>query len=409
MAQQTTPGLPHVAHPAANPAPTLPLMHAVFVLAGLGTMLLGPILPILAANWHLRDSQSGLLLLAQFCGATVGGATVSSRLGRDLFAGLASAAAGFFVFALAPAFPLACAGLVVGGFGVGRTIASVNILAGQRATRQRGSALSRLNFSWSLGALLSPLLAAWLVPHFALHTLLAAFAALFLSASAVLALQMRQGPAETAGEASGSRENMPASAESMPRIFIYFLLMLFLYGGLETCLSGWLTTYALRFGRTSLVLSEYTMVLLLAGLTAGRALAARLLLKVQDTTLLRIALMLTAMLTVGLVLAQRSSLIATLAVLLGVCVAPVFPASFSIYMSFRPPARQAGLVLAASGIGAAALPWAMGVISTRSGSLRVALALPVSAALAMLVQSRFGPGSRPHASQPAPSRGINER
>lgn len=379
-------------------------MHATFVLAGLGTMLLGPILPILAAHWHLRDSQSGLLLLAQFFGATLGGATVSSRLCRDLLAGLAAAALGFFVFALAPGFPVACGGLVVGGFGVGRTIATVNILAGRRATYLRGSALARLNFSWSFGALLSPLLAAWLTPHFALPTLLGALAALFLILSAALALQMRRGSDDTAADSSGSLETAPRLREGVPRVFVYFLLMLFLYGGLETCLSGWLTTYALRFGRTSLVLSEYTMVLLLSGLTGGRALAARLLLRVEDTTLLRIALALTALLTAALALAQRTPLIASLAVLLGVCLAPVFPASFSIYMSFRPPARQAGLALAASGIGAAALPWGMGVISTHSGSLRIALALPVAAALAMLAQSRFGPSSRPHRTLSTPGR-----
>lgn len=404
MAQPTASSFPNAARPAANLSPTLPLMHAAFVLAGLGTMLIGPILPILAARWHLRDSQSGLLLLAQFCGATLGGATVSSRLSRDLLIGLAAAAAGFFVFAFAPGFLLACTGLIVGGFGVGRTIATINILAGLRARQQRGSALSRLNFSWSFGALLSPLLAAWLTPHFALRTLLAAFAVLFLGVFSTLLLQRRRQSEAAEGAPGASAEYAASATAGMQRVFAYFLLMLFLYGGLETCLSGWLTTYALRFGQTSLVLSEYTMVLLLAGLTAGRALAARLLLKMEDTTLLRIALALTALLAVGLALAQRSSVMAACAVLLGVCLAPVFPASFSIYMSFRPPARQAGLVLAASGIGAASLPWGMGVISTHAGSLRVALALPVAVALAMLAQSSFGPARSPHANPEAPSR-----
>jgi fucose permease len=48
-------------------------------------------------------------------------------------------------------------------------------------------------------------------------------------------------------------------------------------------------------------------------------------------------------------------------------------------------------VLAVSGLGAAALPWMMGVVSTRAGSLQVALALPFAAAAALLAMSWFAP------------------
>jgi len=50
-------------------APSLGLMHYGLVLAGLGTALPGPILPLLAHLWTMQDSQSGLLMMAKFCGA----------------------------------------------------------------------------------------------------------------------------------------------------------------------------------------------------------------------------------------------------------------------------------------------------------------------------------------------------
>lgn len=361
-------------------APTLPLMHAVFVLAGLGTMLLGPILPLLAARWHLKDSQLGLLLMAQFIGATLGGFTVSSRLSRDLSHGLIAAGLGFTVFAIAPAFLLALPGLLAGGFGIGRIIATVNIIAGSRYTAHRGSALSQLNFTWSFGALLSPLLAAWLVAV-PLNLRLIGFAILFLCCAAWLFRQP--------DEAEDLSSTPATEAALAPRLFLYFAALLFLYGGLETCLSGWLTTYALRYGQTSLVLSEYTMVLLLCGLTAGRALASWLLLRMREATLQRIALACSAALAAALATAHRASVIATLAVLLGIALAPIFPATFALLMAHRPPARTAGIVLAASGIGAAALPSLIGVLSTRTGSLQTALAVPVAAAIAMLLLSVF--------------------
>jgi MFS transporter, FHS family, glucose/mannose:H+ symporter len=370
-------------------APTLPLMHATFILAGFGTMLLGPILPLLSQRWHLTDSQAGLMVLAQFCGATLGGSTVSSKLQRDMLLGLAAAAVGFLGFAFAPGLNLACAALLVGGFGVGRIIATVNIIAGARYTQNRGSALSRLNFTWSFGALLSPLLAAWLI-RLSLQTRLATFAALFLMCAVTLGMQIRRAPdSHIANATAEPTRPLP------PKFFLYFAALLFIYGGLETCLSAWLTTYALRYGTTSLVLSEYTMVLLLCGLTAGRALAAWLLLTVRDVTLQRIALILAAGLAAALALAHEAAVIATLAVFLGVCLAPIFPATFALLMARRPSASQAGIVLAASGLGAAALPALMGVVSTRAGSLQIALALPVAAALAMFLMSLFPPTNAP--------------
>jgi fucose permease len=376
------------AETAPTPAPTLGLMHAVFVLAGLGTMLLGPILPLLAAQWHLKDSQSGLLILAQFCGATIGGVTVSSRLARGLQLGIAAAMFGFWAFALSPGPGAGFVSLLVGGFGVGRIIATVNIIGGARYTADRASALMRLNFTWSFGALLSPLLAAWLTPHFALRTLLFGYATLFFLCLAALSLQLRgTGRAERVATSEAVEAALPL------RLFLYFAALLFIYGGLETSLSGWLTTYALRYGKTSLVLSEYTFVLLLSGLTAGRALASWLLLKMRDTTLQRIALVLAALLAAALAAARDATVIAVLAVLLGVALAPVFPSTFAQLLAHRPPARTAGIVLAASGLGAAMLPSLIGVISTRTGSLRIALAVPVAAAVAMLLMSALPPSS----------------
>ena len=383
--------------------PTLGLMHAVFILAGFGTMLLGPILPLISRKWYLDDSMAGQLLLAQFLGATLGGITVSSRLTRDLLVGLIAAAVGFGIFAFAVGWSipiyafsqahfLSLPALFVGGFGVGRVIATVNILAGARYTANRAAALTRLNFTWSFGALLSPLLAAWLVPHFALHHLLAGFASCFALCAVALLVQFN---GYTAPQRNASQTE-PAEQSITPAVFIYFAALIFLYGGLETCLSGWLTTYALRYGKTSFVLSEYTLVLLLAGLTAGRALAAWLLLRIRDTTLQRIALVLSAALAAALAAAHQASLIATLAVLLGIALAPIFPATFAIFLGNRPPARVAGIVLAASGLGAAALPSLIGVISTRTGSLQLALTVPVATAIAMLALTALGPKLTAH-------------
>jgi MFS transporter, FHS family, glucose/mannose:H+ symporter len=374
-------------------SPSLGLMHFGLVLAGLGTAFLGPILPLLARQWSMVDSQSGLLMMAKFCGAFLGGVTVSKNLRRSLLVGLVAGAVGFGGFALAPGMGLGCVGLFVGGFGLGQMITSINILAGRRFTAHRGSALSILNFSFSLGAMLSALLAAWLMPRFALRGLLECFAGLFLVGGVALLVEMR-------GVGSGSEgfdlkvAETKAEAGLNGRLYLYFAGLLILYGGLETCLSGWLTTYGLRYGDKTLVMSEYTTLLLWMSLTVGRVGASAVMLRVGEKTVQRWGLVLAALFTAGLAMAHSAVTIAGFAVLLGLSLAPFFPATFALLMAERPSARQAGIVLAVSGLGAAALPWMMGVVSTRTGSLQVALVLPFAAAIGLLAMSLFSPRAR---------------
>lgn len=373
-----------------KPAPSLGLMHFALLLAGLGTALLGPILPVLATEWHMKDSQSGVLMLTKFCGAFLGGVSVSRNLVRSLLVGLASSLVGFGYFALAPDMVFGAAALFVAGFGIGQIITATNILAGRRFSVHRGSALSLLNFSFSLGAMLSALLAAWLLPKFALRSLLEWFAAAFLVGVCGLLLELR-GTRFDAGEVAEPAGNGNINQGLHANVYVYFAVLLVLYGGLETCLSGWLTTFALRYGDKTLAVSEYTTLLLWMALTIGRAAASAVMLRVGERTVQRWGLLLTAIFTAGLAVSHSTIAIGTFAVLLGLSLAPFFPSTWALLISEGPTARQAGVVLAVSGLGAASLPWMMGVISTGAGSLQVALSLPLATALALLVMSLLSP------------------
>ena len=362
-------------------------MHAGLLLAGLGTALLGPILPLLAGRWHLVDSQSGLLMAAKFSCAFLGGVSVTKHLERSLHVGFGAAAVGFGAFALAPDWIVGAAALALGGFGIGRIITATNILAGRRFTEHRGSALAGLNLSFTIGAMLSGLGAAWLLPHFALRGVLEFFAGAFALAGLWLWTETR-GESQTA-ESTGF-EVAPAFDG---RIFAYFAALLFLYGGLETCLAGWITTYAQRYGDKatgSFAWSAYTTALLWVSLSVGRAIASRIMLRVGEKTVQRFGLAATSVCVAALAVAHGDLEIAIVAVLLGLSLAPFFPATFALLMAEGPTAGMAGMVIAASGLGAAGLPWLMGVISTRTGSLVTALSIPLAAAALMLALSLAG-------------------
>ena len=370
----------------SNSGPSALWLAAGFLLAGLGTVLLGPILPELAHTWRIDDAHSGLLLAAKFAGSFLGGVSVPRRLRLGIASGMVSSCIGFTAFALSPGLLTGCLALFIGGFGLGQIIASTNILAGRRYRRHTGSALASLNFFWSLGAVICGLIAAAVMPRWGLRGPLLSFAAMFLVA----------GLGGWIGTARPSPEIVAASAPeaaTLPQsILVHFAILLFLYGGLETCMTGWLTTYTLRFSDLHLLGGQSALVLLWSALTAGRAVSAAAMRWVSESLIQRLGLAVSAVLIAALTATRSGMLLSLDCLLLGLALAPFFPSTFAILIAHRPTARQAGFILAVSGLGAALFPWMMGVVSTHSGSLRIAMAVPFTLALALLMLSTFSAG-----------------
>jgi len=370
----------------SNSGPSALWLAAGFLLAGLGTVLLGPILPELAHTWRIDDAHSGLLLAAKFAGSFLGGVSVPRRLRLGIASGMVSSCIGFTAFALSPGLLTGCLALFIGGFGLGQIIASTNILAGRRYRRHTGSALASLNFFWSLGAVICGLIAAAVMPRWGLRGPLLSFAAMFLVA----------GLGGWIGTARPSPEIVAASAPeaaTLPQsILVHFAILLFLYGGLETCMTGWLTTYTLRFSDLHLLGGQSALVLLWSALTAGRAVSAAAMRWVSESLIQRLGLAVSAVLIAALTATRSGMLLSLDCLLLGLALAPFFPSTFAILIAHRPTARQAGFVLAVSGLGAALFPWMMGVVSTHSGSLRIAMAVPFTLALTLLLLSMFSAG-----------------
>ncbi|HEX5284767.1 MAG TPA: MFS transporter [Bryocella sp.] len=365
---------------AISSGPSLPWLAVDFLLAGLGTVLLGPLLPSVAHAWSLTDAQSGLLLLAKFVGAFLGGVTVPRRLGLGIFAGSLLAFGGFTLFALSSSLLPGCAALFVSGIGLGQIIASTNILTGRRYRTHTGSALSSLNFLWSFGAVITGVLVGAFVPRFGLRNPLLCFAALYLVSG-------------MGGAALNSGSGADVKSESEPPHAIaagtiaFFALLLFLYGGLETCLTAWITTFTIRFSDLRLLGGQSGVVLMWASLTGGRALSSIALRHASEQVVQRVGLLLVGITIAVLGWAHHGWILSACCILIGLGLAPFFPATFAVLMRKQPPARTAGFVLAVSGLGAALFPWMMGVLSTQTGSLRIAMTVPWTLAVVLLLLS----------------------
>jgi FHS family glucose/mannose:H+ symporter-like MFS transporter len=209
--------------------------------------LLGPMLPILSARWSLDDARAGYLFAAQFVtsmlGALLSGVLVERHGYRLTLAyGLILMAIGIAALAQA-SWALGLISVCVFGAGFGFTTPAANLLIAKASPRSSAAALNLLNSAWGIGAMSSPLLVAATqrsghTSHF-----------LYGLAAALLALALGLGWVRFAVDAK------PASAEQGPKAAIsvwnnrlvpVIAALFFIYVGTETCMGGWIASYARR-------------------------------------------------------------------------------------------------------------------------------------------------------------------
>ena len=138
-------------------------------------------------------------------------------------------------------------------------------------------------------------------------------------------------------------------------------------------------------------------MILWAALTAGRAVAAAILRRYPEIAVLRLSLLSCLLLIFALTRVHGAGALSIDCILLGLALAPVFPSTFALLLRKQPPARVAGSILAVSGLGAALFPWLMGTVSTRFGSLRLAMGIPALLIPAMLLFTLRSGGREPAA------------
>src|SRR6478672_4144161 len=128
----------------AKRAPNV-IIHSAFIVAGVVTVILGPILPILIARWSMTDERAGLFFTLQFCGNLLGiislGTLISRRgYGQTLAAGFTFMALGIAALSLGSEVP-SLTGTAGFGYGLGLVLSATNLWVAETAGRRRASAL----------------------------------------------------------------------------------------------------------------------------------------------------------------------------------------------------------------------------------------------------------------------------
>jgi MFS transporter, FHS family, glucose/mannose:H+ symporter len=357
------------------------LLHVSFVLIGVITTLLGPILPFFIRHWSLTDAQAGSFFTTQYFGSFIGVALISVALSRYGFSKVT--AAGFVAFVLGFLLlgigPWALAAFIVGviGFGYGLTNPAINLRGTQLPSKNTAAAVTLLNFSWTVGAVFCPFLVGPLIPLLGLRGFclaLAVASVIFM----VLHISLRAPAPNRAARVTHSLGEWLAHLRSPQAIPL--LLLFFLYVGVEVALGGWVASFEKRMPGMGAVTLVVAPSVFYGFLLLGRGIAPLVLRRVKQVRIC----------VGGLVLATLGAAIITLsnaphtlylgAAIAGFGLAPQYPI-FVTWLAaiFREDSNWIGaLFFGAAGLGGGTIPGLVGIVSANTHSLRVGLCIPLA-------------------------------
>jgi fucose permease len=364
------------------------VLHGGFVVAGIVTTLIGPILPILIGRWSLADQRAGLFFTAQFCGSMAGVASLGWLVKRGyrhaLVCGFSLIAAGVAGLNLGSyVASLAAAGLF--GCGLGQVLSATNLWVAEVSKTRRVAALSILNLMWGVGAIASSPLVMLAQRRGATAMLLYAIAVGALLTALILA-GMNFEPGTTPGTAEEEQQRGPTRSESIStRSTVSLGALFFLYVGSENSVAGWVASLTKRSNPDSGDLWALTPMFFWGGLLAGRALVPLVPLRQRERTLLGSGLMLAAAGICLLLAARTFASVAICVTAAGLGLAGIYPILVAwLVKAFGERSRRIGAIMfALAGMGGATMPWLVGLMSTRMGSLRAGLIVPLAGCAAM--------------------------
>ncbi|HWT65331.1 MAG TPA: MFS transporter [Terracidiphilus sp.] len=354
---------------------TQAVLHPAFALTGVAQAIGGPLLPSLAPAFHLSDSESGLLFLLYFAGTSTGPFFYRVNYAKTIVRGYVAMAACCIALALVGHVLLAPMFLLF-GMSVGIPMSGGNLYVGRAFVEGRAAMLTLLNFSWSAGALVAPLLAARVLVHHSYRTayLLLAAMALIAAVSCLAALPEVPEPEHAEAEKHGATALWLISL---------FALAAFLQVGVEDISLTWLATFTQRASGVGVAAAAATSSLYWTGFLVSRGFSSVLLLRAKVVYVFRGAVVL-ALGSAG-VLAFSASASARMVAMfvLGAALAPIYPLILAEFFSRARHTLDSRWVMTLSGFGGSILPWLAGWISTQTGNIRMGL-LTIPAALIVM-------------------------
>lgn len=370
-----------------KPTGLLAVLFVGFILSGIATTIVGPMLPVFIRRWGLDDGQAGLFSSIQFLAALVGtvisGAWMAWRGYRpSLVAGYALIGGGLAALN-ASSHSNALAATAAFGFGYGLITAGTNLYVAEAGGARSASLLNLLNFTWGLGAMACSPLIAMALRNDRLHGLLTSYAIFgCLLALTLLFAKFGADKHEKVIETSDAPKNRVGGG-----VTIALATLFFIYVGMETSIGVWAAEYSRRIANGITNITTLAPMFFYAGLTSGRGLAPLVLLSLSEAPVVLGALSLTALGVATLIFSGTLKLAIAAVFVAGLGCASIYPiyiAWLSRWYGARAK-RIGGFLFALASLGGSAGPWLVGTVSKYAGSLRVGFLVPLLSALFMIV------------------------
>ena len=208
---------------------------------------------------------------------------------------------------------------------------------------------------------------------------------LVLAAATAVGFAAGLGPEDAPRPAAPTSRTVATQRDWRPAVVLPAIL--FLYGGVENSVGGWVASYVSRFGgERALALGAIAPAAFYAALALGRLCTTWLVRALPEVTILRTGWT-CALLAIGAMLFLHDAAQVILAAFVaGLGCSVVYPiTAATIAREVGPFApRLVGPLLTTGGLGSGVIPWVVGQVSNRTGSLRAALFVAVLGGVALL-------------------------
>lgn len=358
--------------------------YASFVPIGIATVLLGPMLPVLSAQWSLNYSQAGALFSVQYLASTLAVALSGVLVARWGFrfamkAGLLLMSAGVGLLLAGPkTMGILC--IAAYGGGIGLAVPAANLLVAEVNPGRRSATLNLLNFCWSVGAVSCAFLVSAAVKNHLVPLLMATVAGFgVLMAIGIAAMPASIVEPSVVRDAGGGMK-IPWRLGALWVLAALF----FLYVGVENAFGGWVASYAKSLELTP-ALALMTPSFFHAAIMLGRWVAPLLLRAIDEIRLAQAGVLVACSGMAGLVLSQGLRGVVASACVAGLGLACVYPITISLLSrEFGSASSRIGsFMFFMSNIGGGLLPWMVGASSNHFSSLKAGLAVPLIGCVAM--------------------------
>ncbi len=343
------------------------LLHAGFLVAGVATVLIGQVLPILAEKLNLNDQQSGNFFISQFTGSLIG-TFLTNWFGKKNKFILASLL-GCVLMAIgiltlnSNSFGLCLFGFFINGLGIGLTLPAVNMLILELNPLRGTSALNILNFFWGIGAISSqPFVDNLkrgndiLIPT----SIFAGFLLIICVGIALIPRNIEQKPTAT----KENPEDFSTPIWTNP-IAWAIALFNFVHVGFESGMGGWLKTYTGRIEGGEVVSLLPPILLYFLFFVIGRGVAPIFTRFLDENKMLFFSLLVILLGMLILLFAESLFLLSVGSAIAGFGTSSIFPTNISRFTKFfgASASRRATPLFICGTLGATFITWLIGFIS----------------------------------------------